>query len=469
MTQKKTPLSPAAKKKLTERARKDNIAEAERRRPAKAPEPKKPETEEEKLRKEEIRKRLKKLHKKEDEKLKDLPYFVLRPMKHIPFEEDHYLKDIIYEELRRQAKEEIRKKGDQKRETLRFTHCKACPREVYFDFFEPWEARPPAPKAQLFKTDGTVYHKYIQRMLEDLGVVRESEGYLTLPGIPSNGYYDGLIPVGQEGKWLICDILEIKRKMPTACDSPTQDDYDQGQLYLSAADESERLKLCRIKVRALRLLYSDRALMTEDGFYGFISQRDASRIKEIRKYMSFLWDVVVGQKKLVVHPYSRDSRKCNTFCPYTERCWKKHKPKVEPRDLADIEMPDESMALSAAQKFYELQEQIEKLRKEAGDIKPMIEAYMLHQQIPFIKIEDDGLYEKGLKAMQPRSLFWHDKKRLIEKIGVDAYLDLSDVDEAAVNEMVHEHFIDMGIFEDHRRYKIKSMTIKKARRKKNEQ
>jgi hypothetical protein len=282
------PLSAVAKKKLTEIARKQNIAEEEKRRPkaeAKTPELS---ADEKKARADEVRKRLRKLSKKEDERLKDLPYFVLRPMKDIPFESDYFLTDAINNELRRLAKEDLKKKGDYKRETLKFTHVNSCPREVFFDFFEPHEARAPAPKGQLFMTDGTIYHKYLQRMLEDLKVVRETEGYLTLPGIPSNGYYDGLIPVGRDGKWTVCDILEIKRKMPTACDKPQQRDYDQGQLYLSGADESERLRSSRIKIRALRLLYSDRSMMTDECFYGFLSMRDRGRIKLCRQYMTFL-------------------------------------------------------------------------------------------------------------------------------------------------------------------------------------
>ncbi len=470
MENEKRPLSQVAKKKLTEITRKQNIAEAEKREPAQAtPELSEDEIKAKKAKAAEVRKRLRKVSKVEDEQLRELPYFVLRPMKKIPFEEDHYLKDKIKEELSRQAKEKIKKKGDYKRETLKFGHVNSCPREVYFDFFEPWEARPATAKGVMFMDDGTIYHKYIQRMLEDLGVVRESEGYLTLPGLPANGFYDGLIPVATEGKWTICDILEIKRVMPTACDKPRQRDYDQGQLYLFGADNSEKLKLLRIKIRALRLFYSDRSLMSEDGYYGFISMRDRQRMKLIMQYMTFLWEEVVRKKRLVVPPYARDSSKCNTFCMFTERCWRAHAEKVEPRDLDDIEMPDTELVMSAAQEAYRLLTEIGERQAKYKKIKPMIEAYMLHKEIPFLKVEEDEKEERGLKATQGKSLFWHDKKKLIERMGIDSYLDLSDVNIKSVNDLVREHHLDMAIFEKHKRYKIMTMTIKKATRKKKEE
>ncbi|GAG60044.1 unnamed protein product, partial [marine sediment metagenome] len=61
---KRPPLTRAAAKKLTERARLDNIREAEKRKPAK-PVPAAPElTEEEKAKRAEVAKRLRKLSKK---------------------------------------------------------------------------------------------------------------------------------------------------------------------------------------------------------------------------------------------------------------------------------------------------------------------------------------------------------------------------------------------------------------------
>ena len=463
-TQKRKPMSPEFKKKLDRQLRADNIREAERRGRADLPPESEQETEVRRITQAEIRKRLRPISRKKREVYKkDLPYFIMRPMSDLQDRVivDFELVDHIRNSYFRKRDLAVEEKGDYRRESLRFSHVNSCPREVYFDFFEPEMARKYTLKGLIFFEDGHEKHEIIQDRLNKEGVLRDSEGWLRLDEVHANGRYDGLIPVEEKDGWTICDIIEIKTKFSGACEHVNQRDFDQGQLYILGSRESKKLKHLKIKVRGLRLFYRDRTLMTDDIHFGFYAKSDPERQTDILKYMRFLWFDVVGKKKLVPHPYAKRSPYCETFCRYTQRCWKGYEDQVREIDLDEVTLPSMDIIKSAADKVTENQVKINILKKEMEDLKPILEAYFLHNPKELIleTVRDpDTIY--GILPDLRKKLEWINLDKLIMEIGEKNFSKISKPDTKRLNHFNSENFIDMGLFEKYKKYHQQSLRIK---------
>ena len=462
----KPKMSAAAKRAWDRRVRDENIRESEKRQPAKAAAVDERTPEQKKAVATEIRKRLRKVGKKESIPKKNLPYFVLRPMKEIPYERDFELVDHLHASYHKERDIEKKDRGDFKRTTLKIGHVNACPREVYYDFFQAHDMAPYKIKSLCFFEDGKAKHKVIQRRLEDMNVILESEGYLTIPGIPSNGFYDGLVPVGTRDGWKVCDILEIKTKMSNMVNEPSQRDYDQGQAYLIGAAHSDMLKMRRIKIRNLQLFYVDRSIQSDDIHYGYMCPPHAKRQADIMRYFKFLWEEVVGKKLLVPHPYEMDSSRCQNWCRYAHVCWKKFRRLDPPVDLDEIELPSAEIIQSHAARAYEIIQERAVLSTEYKPIKALLEAYFLKTQETFLKVKESPVEEFGIKPSRARETVWAEKLKLIEEIGIEAYIEISEPKSDMIKNLEREHYIDMGLIEKHRTYKHKSLSIKAGTRRK---
>jgi len=457
------PLTQVQKKKMDRDLRDRNILEAERRGRKDIP-PDDREIEVRRITQEEIRKRLRPISRKKRELFKkDLPYFILRPMSDLQdrVTVDYELVDHIQNSYFRKRDLAVEEKGDYRRESLKFGHCNACPREVYFDFFEPEMARKYTMKGLIFFEDGHEKHEIIQDRLNKEGVLRDSEGWLRIDKVHANGRYDGLIPVEKKDGWTICDIIEIKTKFPGACKYVNQRDYDQGQEYIIGSRESKKLQHLKIKVRGLRLFYRDRTLQTDEIHFGFYAKSDPERQVDIMRYMTFLWEEVVGKRKLVPHPYAKLSPYCETFCRYTQRCWKGREDQVRMIDLDEVTLPSMDIIRSAADKVTENEAKIKGLKKEMEDLKPILEAYFLHNpKEPILETVCDDDHRYGILPDLRKKVEWINLDKLVEEIGQENYSKISKPDTKRLNHFNSENFIDMGLFEKYKEYHQQSLRIK---------
>lgn len=460
-------MDPGLKKHLNKQTRDENIQEARRRGQPVPPPSHEPDLEVEaeirRLTQEEIRKRLRPIsRKRRGEYKEDLPYFIMRVQPDLQDRvmTDYELTDSIKKSYLTERDFEVEEKGDFKRESLKFTHVNACPREVYFDFFEPEMGRPYAYKGLAIFEDGKAKHEIIQHRLKKMGCLRDSEGWLRVDEVHANGRYDGLVPVGKKNGWLICDIIEIKTKYSGACDHVNQRDYDQGQLYILGARESKKLEHLKIKIRGLRLFYRDRTLMTDDIHFGFYAKSDPERQVDIMKYLRFLWFDVVGKKKLVPHPYEKRSPYCETFCRYSGRCWKGFEDMIEEINLDEITLPSMEIIESAAKRVYECEKRIKELKAEMSELKPILEAYFLHTKEPILEVQKDEKHRYGILPDLRKTLEWINLPDLKNEIGLQNYYEISKPDKKRLTSFTHEHFIDMSIFEKYKKYKPQSLRIK---------
>ena len=468
---KRPPLTTAQKKKMDRDLRDRNIREAEMRGRKDLPPESDQEVEVRRITQAEIRKRLRPLSRKKRSLYKeDLPYVIMRPLPDLEkrIMVDFELTDSIRNSYIHERDFEVEEKGDYKRESLKFGHVNACPREVYFDFFEPEMAREYTVKGLIIFEDGKAKHEIIQARLKKEGCLRDSEGWLRIDEVHANGRYDGLVPVEKKDGWLICDILEIKTKYSGACDYVNQRDYDQAQLYVLGSRESKKLKHLKIKIRGVRHFNRDRTIMTDDIHFGFYAKSDPERQVDIMTYLRFLWNDVVGKKKLVPHPYVKRSPYCETFCRYSQRCWQGFEDQVEEIDLDEITLPSMEIIQSAADKVTMNEAKIKGLKKEMADLKPILEAYFLHNpKEPILEITCDDDYQYGILPDFRKKLEWVNLKALMEEIGLENYFEISQPNDKRLNSFVHEHFIDMAIFEKYKKYHQQSLRIKigKLRRK----
>lgn len=446
-----TQLSKAAKKSLTKKTRDENIRIAEERR--RKPDDKKAEK---KISRKDVERAKKPRITKP--KKKDRPFLVLKDQEKLLIEKDDTLVEAINKSYISEAGfgNGLTKKGDYKRTSMKFTHVYYCPREVYYEFFEPERARKYTAKGLILFDEGKRHHKNLQRRLEDMGVIRGSEGYLRIEEINANGFYDGLVLIEKTSNgWLICDILEIKSKNPSACSSVAQKDYDQAQLYHVGAKQSAALKAKKIIIRNIRILYRDRAIQTDEVDFGWTAMPDLDRQKDIMEYMRFLWFKVVGEKFLCPHPYEKKSTKC-TYCLYKEWCWHEYPDVVEEPefDPDEITLPEEEILLSYAKKLYEILNQEAELQAEKKKLEPIILHYFLKTKKGLLPVT----VTEGLAPKQGKRSEW-DIDALRLAIGDEMFAKISKPDSKKITELIHRDFVDAGKFEQFKKYKLNKPSI----------
>ena len=182
----------------------------------------------------------------------------------------------IVEEINKSYKEDreekLKHRGDKRQKNLYFSNTKACPRTIYYRFFQPEMARDYTAKGLILFDDGNKHHLNLQRRLEDRGVTTNPEGFVEIlpedEGFHATGYYDQIhISEDRNG------ILEIKSKFPGACFSILQADYDQAQLYIFAAQKSKRLKAKKIKMKINQTKIFRQISSIINSFFSFSGKR----------------------------------------------------------------------------------------------------------------------------------------------------------------------------------------------------
>jgi CRISPR/Cas system-associated exonuclease Cas4 (RecB family) len=387
------------------------------------------------------------------------PFLILKEQKKLKVEKDSTIVEEIektYIEQSKYGDGKLKDKGDLRQKNLYFSNVRACPREIYYKFFEPERARDYTVKGLILFDDGNRHHINIQRRLEDRGNFKNPEGFLEIPEVGATGYYDGLVKVKQfKNGNVICDVVEIKSKLPYACEEVDQVDYDQAQLYHYACRFSKRLKGKHIRVKDIRIIYKDRAVQTEEVHFAWTVKQDKKRQEEILDYFRFLKSVVIDKKTLVVHPYEKKSLKCN-YCLFKEYCWREYPEKIEEKtvDLEKITLPDQEIVESYAKKFHKILKQQKKLSEEREEIEEVLINY-------FTKTKSDKLPISKIEALAPKQskrTEW-DYKKLRKAIGDDLYSQVSTPSSKLITEIIKSDFIDASKFEKYKKLKLSKMSL----------
>lgn len=444
----------------TRRTRDENISEFLKResRKKKQAKPKPAKEEKPKLTKEEIRKKLKPKLKEVKTKAKPKPFPILKDQKELLAEKDLEVPEILAKSYIEQSKHKgdtIRDKGDLRQKNLYFSNVKDCPREIYYKFFEPERARDYTVKGLILFDDGGIHHRNIQRRLEDLGKGKNPEGFLEIPEFNATGYYDLLVPVGSENGWQICDIGEIKSKLPYACNEIAQPDYDQAQLYHYGAKLSKRLKTKRIKIRNIRIIYKDRAIETDEVHFAWMVKPDLDRQLEIREYFQWLYDVVISTKFLAPHPYEKKSKKC-TYCRFKEWCWRKYPDQFveEKEEEEKITLPEKEILDSYAKRLHEILKEEAKFRAEKKKLEPILLHYFKKTKNLIYLVNNN----EGLAPKISNNTEW-DLEGLKAAIGLEMYAKISEPKSKHITDLINREFVDAAKFEAFKKYKPKKPSI----------
>jgi len=398
----------------------------------------------------EIRRRLK--PKKDMAEKARRPFMVLKPVKQMLAEREYELPEQMaksYQEEADYGDKSLKERGDSGQKNLQFGNVNDCPRMVHYKFFEPDKARDYTVKGLMLFDDGKMHHRNIQRRLEDRGVGRAPEGYLTLPSCNAVGLYDQLINVGMDRGWRICDLAEYKTRFPYVCEEIGQDAYNQGQLYHFAAQHSERLKTKKIKIRNVRIMNCDRALQTEEVYFSWMVQPDKARQAECVEYMEWLYEKVILEHYLPPQPFEPSSVPC-TYCRWKGWCWRDY-PEiiVSEGELIPVPVPDREIVESHAKRIHEILRLESELRQEKDKLAPVILTYLKEQKKPVFPIDET----EGLVPRQIRITVW-DKEALIEKIGLKDFALVADVKGTLVTELIEREYVDAGLFESVKKYKL---------------
>lgn len=359
----------------------------------------------------------------------------------------------IVEEINKTYREAqaLKHKGDKRQKNLYFSNTKACPRAIYYYFFEQEHARDYTDKGLVLFDDGDKHHLNLQRRLQDRGKAHNPEGYLELlkedVGFHATGYYDQLYIT--DGGWL---MLEIKSKFPGASLTVAQEDYDQLQFYMFGAQRSKRLKTKGIEIVGGILLYKDRAVQTDNVHYAWSVKADPERQQEILEYFRFLQKVVIDKKTLIPHPYERASNKCK-FCRYQQHCWKNIKELSDKSKIIELtkhaELPEKELLESVAKKHYEYLKEIDHLKKEAKLLEPVLLNYFLKTSEWVIPITES----EGVGPTQGSSTTW-DSPKLAEAIGEELFIKISSPAVSKVNDLIKRQNVDAAKFEQFKTKKL---------------
>jgi len=378
-------------------------------------------------------------------------FMMLKPQKEYLAEREYELPEALAESYRAESRygKGLKERGDSGQKNLQFRNVCDCPREVHYKFYAPHRARDYTVKGLILFEDGKMHHTNMQRRVEDRGLGRKPEGYLTLPNCGAVGYYDQLINVGVENGWRICDLVEYKTKLPFVCEDIKQEDYDQVQLYHAAAKYSDRLKSRKIRIRNVRLLHRDRAVQTDEVHFSWMIQPDKRRQRECVAYMDWLYENVVLQRYLPPQPHEPTSTKC-IYCRWKGWCWRDY-PEIiiSEAALPPVDVPGREIIESHAKRIFTILNQEKELRQEKERLAPVVLAFLKqHKKAVFPVTEEDGLVPR-----QGRSTVW-DKQKLIKKIGLDNFALVSNVSSALVSDLIKREHVDAGIFEGAKSYKL---------------
>ena len=116
---------------------------------------------------------------------------------------------------------------------------------------------------------------------------------------------------------------------------------------------------------------------------------------------------------------------------------------------------------SHAKRIYEILRLESELRQEKDKIAPVILTYLKEQKRPVFPVAEDI----GLVPQQSRITVW-DKKALIKKIGLESFALVADVKGTLVTDYIQREYVDAGIFEKVKKYKLSKPYLKIAKLKK---
>ena len=384
---------------------------------------------------------------------------VMRDQKELLVEEDPELLDDIYKSYIMESKYgsldqkfTIRDKGDLAQTRLYFSGVGDCPRLIYFKFHMPHKARNYTVKGLILFADGNMHHRDIQRRLSENQKTRNPEGYLYIPEFDASGYYDDLYileksPDGTR-KFEKCAILEIKTKLPYACERVAQRDYDQAQLYFYAAKFSERLKEKRILITGIRLLYKDRAVQTDDVYFAWIVRPDQRRQAQVLNYYRWLKINVVDGGYCPPHPYERSSVACQ-YCRYHNWCWKGYPdPRTVTVDLDSVIDPtvkvpaDREILEGMALRFVELRDEIKEKEKERDHIALVFLNYFAQKKIAQFPISEKKALEPKVKTSTK-----FNNQALIKILGFEDFSKISNPSSKLISQAIKAGSIDAGTVE----------------------
>jgi len=378
-------------------------------------------------------------------------FLMMKPQKEFLAEREYELPDALAASYKADAGygKSLKERGDSGQKNLRFSDVTQCPRMVHYSFYAPQRARDYTVKGLILFEDGKMHHSNIQRRMEDRGLGSRPEGYLTLPSCGAVGYYDQLVNVGMENGWRICDMTEYKTKLPFVCEDIRQEDYDQVQLYHLAAQYSDRLKIKKIRIRNIRLLYRDRAVQTDEVHFSWMIQPDKPRQRQCLAYMEWLYEKVVLERYLPPQPFEPTSTKC-VYCRWKAWCWKDYPEIIISEEaLAPVDVPGREIVESHAKRVFKIINMEKELREEKARLAPVVLGYLKEQKKSIFPISE----EDGLVVRQGKTTVW-DKKKLIKRIGAEEFALVAQISSKLVSDLIVREHVDAGIFESVKTYKL---------------
>lgn len=444
-------------KESTERTRAENIKEYQRRKgltedvmaatkEVAMPKPKKKAP----LKVKDIRKVLKPVRAVK-QKVIGADFLMLKPQKQFLAEREYELPEALAASYKADAGygQSLKERGDSGQKNLRFSDVTQCPRMVHYSFYAPSKPRDYTVKGLILFEDGKMHHGNIQRRMEERGVGRRPEGYLTLPNCGAVGYYDQLINVEIKNGWRICDLVEYKTKLPFVCEDIKQEDYDQVQLYHAAARDSERLLDKKIRIRNVRLLYRDRAVQTDEVHFSWMIKPDKPRQRQCVAYMDWLYEKVVLERYLPPQPHEPTSTKC-VYCRWKGWCWKDYPEIIISEEaLPPVDVPGREIVESHAKRVFKIIHMERELREEKARLAPVVLAFLKEQKKSVFPIGE----EDGLVVRQSKNAVWN-KPKLLKRIGAESFALVANVSGALVSDLISREFVDAGIFESAKTYKL---------------
>lgn len=375
---------------------------------------------------------------------------------------DEELVEAYYNSYRMESKHgkkdrrTIREAGvARKRSYLYFTEItRYCPREVFFRIHLPHRRRDYTIKGLMLFDDGQLHHREAFSRLESQKKARNPERELVLPEIGAVGYYDWLTPVGFEGGWTLCDMVEFKSKLSGAMDRIAQEDYDQAQLYKYGSMFCPTLKRKMIKIRKIRILYRDRALMGSEPAVGWIIDPDSDRMKEVVSYAKWLHKAVIEERYLCPHPYLRDSSRCQ-LCGFNDFCWRgypsapsKEMPAPDPLAAAP---PEREILDSMGKRFLELQKELKALGDEKDEISQVFLNYFQQTGIKRFPVTED-------KALAPiiQSNRELQREQLLKALGSELFSLISNPTLKLVEAAVAAGKVSADLMQKAIKYKLRN-------------
>jgi len=166
--------------------------------------------------------------------------------------------------------------------------------------------------------------------------------------------------------------------------------------------------------------------------------------------MEWLYEKVVLERYLPPQPFEPTSTKC-VYCRWKAWCWKDYPEIIVSEEaLAPVDVPGREIVESHAKRVFKIINLEKDLREEKARLAPVVLSYLKEQKKSIFPISE----EDGLVVRQSKTTVW-DKPKLIKKIGAESFSLVATVSSALVSDLISREFVDAGIFESAKTYKLK--------------